>query len=202
MSEVRQLESQGAFVHLAAVDVGDETALRNWLEEYENEGWPAIRGVLHTAGVVRDKLVAQMNQEDWDAVVRPKVRGGWLLQQLLPDLELFILFSSIGSLFGPTGQGNYATANAFLDGLASYRRGSGLPATSVNWGFWNDIGLARSSGSLQTQHHGKRGFSDSVVTQVLMPWQRSWRTPHQIAVMAPGGNSANQPPFKASRQIC
>ncbi len=185
VSEVRQLESQGAFVHLAAMDVGDETALRNWLEEYKNEGWPAIRGVLHTAGVVRDKLVTQMNQEDWDAVVRPKVRGGWLLQQLLPDLELFILFSSIGSLFGPTGQGNYATANAFLDGLASYRRGSGLPATSVNWGFWNDIGLARSSGSLQTQHSmEKQGFSAFNATQGIDALAKILaNAPTQIAVM-------------------
>jgi len=46
------------------------------------------------------------------------------------------------SLVGAAGQGNHAAANAFLDTLAYYRRAQGLPAISINWGAWSEVGAA------------------------------------------------------------
>jgi acyl transferase domain-containing protein/aryl carrier-like protein len=141
---IQDLENLGASVHLAAVDVADEEQLSAFLNQYESEGWPTIRGVIHTAGVVQDELLLRMKTETFQRVLRPKVRGGWLLHQLLKDypLDFFVLFSSTGSVIASLGQANYAAANAFLDALAYYRHAQGLPALSIGWGPWS-VGMVQ-----------------------------------------------------------
>ena len=66
----------------------------------------------------------------------PKAYGAWLLHKATRDMELdcFVMFSSVSSIFGNPAQGNYAAANAFLDSLAHHRRALGLPALTMNWG--------------------------------------------------------------------
>jgi acyl carrier protein len=77
-------------------------------------------------------------------VMRPKVAGSLHLHECTRDLPLdfFVLFSTGSTLLGSAGQSNYTAANAFLDGLAYHRRALGLPATSINWGAWSNVGMA------------------------------------------------------------
>jgi aryl carrier-like protein len=148
ITAIRELESLGACVHLAPVDVADEGELSGFLYEFRAEGWPPIRGVVHAAGVLQDGLMVQLDATALSTVLRPKVIGGWLLHRLLQDdpLDFFVLFSSAGSVLGQPGQGNYAAANAFLDALAHHRQALGQLALSINWGAWADKGFADSVG--------------------------------------------------------
>ena len=145
---IRELESLGASVHLASVDIADEAGLRGFLDGFRADGWPPIRGVVHAAGVLQDGLLVQLDAAALTTVLRPKVTGGWLLHHLLEDdpLDFFVLFSSAGSVLGQPGQGNYAAGNAFLDALAHHRQGLGHPAVSINWGAWAGAGFADSVG--------------------------------------------------------
>jgi NAD(P)-dependent dehydrogenase (short-subunit alcohol dehydrogenase family)/acyl carrier protein len=148
ITAIRELESLGACVHLASVDVADEEELSGFLDEFRADGFPPIRGVVHAAGVLQDGLLVQLDAAALNTVLRPKVMGGWLLHRLLQDdpLDFFMLFSSAGSVLGQPGQGNYAAANAFLDALAHHRQAQGQSALSINWGAWAGEGFADSVG--------------------------------------------------------
>jgi hypothetical protein len=157
IAAIRELESMGATVILASLDVADETQLRNFLDRYGREGWPAIRGVIHSAGLVRDQFLMQMDAQSFTDVLRPKVHGAWNLHRLLTGapLDFFVLYSSIGSLVAAMGQANYASANAFLDALAQHRKQQGLPALSINWGPWA-VGMVKDLNL--TDHYAGRGL--------------------------------------------
>ncbi|HWD00813.1 MAG TPA: type I polyketide synthase [Candidatus Sulfopaludibacter sp.] len=110
---------------------------------------PEVRGIVHAAGVTDDALLMGQTGERLATVFAPKVAGSWNLNELSREmaLDFFVLFSSFASLMGLPGQANYAAANAYLDGLAHYRRGLGLPALAINWGPWGEVGMAARSGS-------------------------------------------------------
>jgi acyl carrier protein len=103
-----------------------------------------LGGVIHCAGVLDDGVLVQQTWPRFAAVLAPKVLGAWHLHQLTQqrNLDCFVMFSSLASLFGSPGQGNHAAANAFLDALAYHRRSQGLPAASINWGIWSEVGIA------------------------------------------------------------
>ncbi|WP_414588369.1 type I polyketide synthase [Scytonema sp. PCC 10023] len=140
---ITQLEKAGVEVSVLLGDVSVKSDTARILEKVK-ASLPPLRGVIHAAGVLDDGVLQQMNWERFTKVMAPKVQGAWHLHQLTQELPLdfFVCFSSAASLLGSSGQGNYAAANAFLDGLAHYRRALGLPGLSVNWGAWGEGGMA------------------------------------------------------------
>jgi myxalamid-type polyketide synthase MxaE and MxaD len=156
---IQKLEALGAAVHWAAVDVGDRASLAGFLDHYAAEGWPAVRGVIHAAAVIDDRLLVELDADSLRRVVHSKAAGAWNLHQyfLGQPLDFFVLFSSSGSLMGAAGQASYAAANAFADALAHARHATGAPALSINWGFWKDLGFALTPGGRRAVAY-MRGF--------------------------------------------
>ncbi|WP_257450671.1 non-ribosomal peptide synthase/polyketide synthase, partial [Archangium lipolyticum] len=159
---VRELESLGASVHLAFVDVADEAAFSSWLQQYRDEEHPSLVGVVHAAGVLGsdNEPLLQLQSSSLHSVLRPKALGAWLLHRLLGEsLELFVCFSSSSTLLGNPGQGHYSAANAFLDALAHARRSRGLPALSLDYGTFAEAGMATRGQGERLEQHGMRGMS-------------------------------------------
>jgi phthiocerol/phenolphthiocerol synthesis type-I polyketide synthase D len=96
--------------------------------------------------VIDDEIVASLSRESLERVWAPKAVGAWRLHEATADraLDWWVGFSSVASLLGSPGQLAYACANAWLDALVAWRRASGLPAITINWGQWADVGIARS----------------------------------------------------------
>jgi acyl transferase domain-containing protein/aryl carrier-like protein len=138
-----ELERRGVRILRVLADVASRDALSAALEQIRARG-PRLGGIVHAAGVLNDGVLVRQSAADFEEVMRPKVDGAWNLHELTQghSLDFFICFSSMAALLGSPGQAAYAAANACLDALALYRRAMGLPATSINWGVWSDIGMA------------------------------------------------------------
>lgn len=150
---IRQLEQQGTQILLLQADVSKPQDVTQMLEIIDSS-LPPLKGIIHAAGVLDDGLLQEMSGESLQKVMTPKVEGAWNLHTLTQtcSLDFFVCFSSVASLLGSPGQGNYACANAFMDALVHHRHTMGLPGLSINWGPWAEVGMAVNSDS---RHHNR-----------------------------------------------
>ncbi len=142
-SLIDQWSQTGVQVQVAQGDVSSELDLQQIMAKIERS-MPPLKGIVHTAGVLDDGMLIQQNWQRFENVLAAKVWGSWNLHQQTQSLNLdfCIYYSSTASLLGSPGQGNYAAANAFMDGLAHYRQQHTQPAISINWGPWSEVGMA------------------------------------------------------------
>jgi aryl carrier-like protein len=113
------------------------------------------------------------------------VQGTWNLHQqtLGLPLDFFVMFSSLSSVFGHAGQGNYAAANLFLDTLVWHRRAQGLPALTINWGYLGEVGYLAERPQLG-EWLERRGVRSFTVRQALTLLERALqRRAIQVSVM-------------------
>ncbi len=135
----------GNDVHLYTMygDISDFAQAQALVAEIERT-LPPLRGIAHAAGVLDDALISDVGAKHFERVSAAKIHGSRNLHELTSrlDLDWFVLFSSTAAIFGNPGQAAYAAANAYMDSLAQYRQTLGLAATSINWGAWDEVGMA------------------------------------------------------------
>jgi polyketide synthase 12 len=154
---VQQLAASGCAATIAACDVADPISLQRMLDSI-----PAaqpLSGVFHCAAVLEDAM--SPSAEEVGRIFGPKAIGAWNLHQLTRagELSAFVMFSSIAGIIGNEGQSAYAAANAFLDGLCAHRRALDLPACSLAWGTWSEVGMAARLSARHQERIQKAGIA-------------------------------------------
>ncbi len=141
------LERAGATVRYAALDITDRAALHRELAALREE-WGPITGLIHGAGVLADKRIADKTDDQFDRVYATKVAGlRALLDVTASDpLELLCLFSSVAARYGNPGQCDYAMANEVLNQVAyaERQRRSSCRVRALGWGPW-EAGMVTAS---------------------------------------------------------
>jgi len=182
---IETMRAAGATIECVQANVADTSRMREVLEGIEQAG-KELRGVIHAAGVLDDGVLSAQTWERFERVMSAKVLGGWNLAELTrgQELDFFVLFSSAASVLGSPGQGNYAAANAYLDGLAAARQRRGEVGLSINWGAWGEVGLATRED--RARYVASRGMQSMKPADALMALGQALdqRRQGQIALMA------------------
>ena len=147
---VAALRVRGVRVIAEPCDVSDGDSITQLLAKVRAT-MPPLVGVIHAAMVLDDTIVANLDADRLRRVLAPKVEGAENLDRLTRSspLEYFVLFSSVTTLIGNPGQGNYVAANAYMEGLARRRHRQGLPALAIGWGPITDFGAVARSAKLR-----------------------------------------------------
>ena len=146
LTELREL---GAHASYAAVDVSDRAAVDALVARIRAEHG-RLDGILHSAGILRDSFVLKKSEEDFAAVLAPKVAGLVNLDDATreDELDFVVAFSSVAGVLGNVGQSDYAAANAFMDAYAHHRNAMVAAGTrhghtvSVDWPLWSGGGMS------------------------------------------------------------
>jgi NADP-dependent 3-hydroxy acid dehydrogenase YdfG len=122
-----------------AVDVNDGERVAEALAQVRRTLGP-IAGLVHGAGVLADKLVADKTVEQWRSVYSTKVKSlATLLEALRGDpLQLLVMFASVAGRCGNRGQSDYAVANEVLAKVAAREAATrpGCVVKALQWGPW------------------------------------------------------------------
>lgn len=134
-----RLDSTGAKVIYRALDIRDRQALAAVLDETRAQ-WGPIEAIVHGAGVIADKLIADKTQAQFDDVFSTKVEGlhALLAETANDPLRALFMFSSVAARYGNVGQSDYAIANEVMNkvALAEAARRPACVVRSLNWGPW------------------------------------------------------------------
>lgn len=115
---------------------------------------------MNGAAVFHDAAFSEMSLEMMEKVLKPKIDGTRYLDEVFSDtkLDFFIVFSSLTSVIGNSGQSNYTAANAYMTGLVGQRRKRGLAGTSLDIGRLAGIGFVERAGDTVRQQLIRCGF--------------------------------------------
>ncbi|KAL9982576.1 hypothetical protein ACROYT_G004638 [Oculina patagonica] len=131
------LKRQGVKVFEFAGDLSEESFVQSMITKLKHESSiPPIRGVFHLAGVIKEDSFPDLRPYQLKLILGSKARSAQYLHDLTLDepLDIFLLMSSVVTVWGNSAQPSYCAANSFLDALAHQRHSLGLPALSLQLG--------------------------------------------------------------------
>ena len=165
--KLKELERE-ATIRFVEADVTNFSALQTGIESAIT-GLPPIRGVIHCAMEIEDRVISNLDADSLRKTVYPKVVGAWNLHRITEDMELdfLVLYSSVASILGPSGQSAYCAANAFVDSFADYLSSIVVPAIAVNWGAVADYGYVADNPGKTIQTIDKFGVQPLPATVML-----------------------------------
>ncbi|MFE7390176.1 SDR family NAD(P)-dependent oxidoreductase [Streptomyces sp. NPDC057582] len=137
-----EVTALGGRARYFSADLADAAALRSAVAAVR-AAWGPVHGAFHSALVLRDRTVANLDRPTLDEVRRPKTDGARNLYEALSDqpLDFLVYFSSAVSFTDSAGQANYAAASMFEDAYATRLRRLGHPVSVINWGYWGGVGV-------------------------------------------------------------
>ncbi|KAL4946541.1 hypothetical protein BDV06DRAFT_218260 [Aspergillus oleicola] len=188
---LRTIAETGATVKLCAMDVTDKASVQAVYDELQ-QTMPPIAGVANAAMTLRDKMLSNMELDDFLTIMKPKVDGSQHLHEIFGHnhpLDFFILFSSLSAILGNTGQSNYAAANAFMASLVAQRRAQGLAGSVMHIGLIFGAGYITRTGQFKSHDLAASGLYPLSIPDF-----------HQLfgeAVLASPPNSGRKPEITA-----
>ncbi|XP_053405378.1 uncharacterized protein LOC123565498 [Mercenaria mercenaria] len=165
--ELRRMETDnGCLILSLQADVNDFSSLESAMQDIERIcGLKTLKGVFHCAGVLSGKTLINLQEEELDKVLKPKVLGTLNMHVVTKkaQLDFFVVSSSVSSFIGIPGQSNYGAANCFQDAFIRWRRLNGFAGQTIHWGALS-VGMA--SWPAFTENLKKRGYELLTVPEI------------------------------------
>lgn len=174
INKLLELQALGADVTCYHADVSNYERMKAVIKDVRSKYYH-INGVIHGAGVGGAEQISTRSFNSFKEVFDPKVLGTWNLHSLTleDNLDIFISFSSIASLFSAPGQADYIAGNSYLDSFSYYRNSMGLPSVTLNWSTWKETGMSIEHDftvdtifKMLTTKDGIGGFAKAINKQV------------------------------------
>ena len=144
-ANISSLSSGECNVEYMSADVTDLQELKMVIETVYAR-YKRIDGVIHAAGLLKDKLFLDQSTDSFELVYKTKVTILEALTKFIDinKLSLIIFFSSVAGRFGNAGQSDYAAANETITRFSYYAKylNSNLSVNSIHWGPWDTTGMA------------------------------------------------------------
>uniref|UniRef100_A0A8C2CK73 Fatty acid synthase n=1 Tax=Cyprinus carpio TaxID=7962 RepID=A0A8C2CK73_CYPCA len=140
---IREWQAMGIQVLVSTSDVSSMAGTERLITEACRLG--PVGGIFHLAMVLKDGMLENLTPQHFIDVNRPKYDGTIHLdsvtRQKCPELQHFVVFSSVSCGRGNAGQSNYGFANSTMERVCEQRRHDSLPGLAIQWGAIGDVGV-------------------------------------------------------------
>ncbi|KPA19123.1 polyketide synthase, partial [Candidatus Magnetomorum sp. HK-1] len=143
MQAIAEIESLGGKVKYICADARNFEAMKDAVKQAK-EAFQTIHGVVHSAIVLRNRTIKNMDESAFGEALAPKIDGSIHLYEAIKNepLDFIMFFSSAASVIATAGQSNYVAGCTFKDAFAFFLSNQvKYPVKLINWGYWGSVGI-------------------------------------------------------------